>query len=164
MGADILSNEPVIRMAAFAGVFAAVALWEALSPRRDRIQTRQTRWTSNLGILAIDIVLVRLIVPTSIVGFAILTEANGWGLLHQISMPFWLSVILSVLILDVAIYGQHIMFHYVPWLWRLHRMHHTDLDFDVTTGSAAFGYGPGADSTPPKARSPRTPQRTPPCG
>jgi sterol desaturase/sphingolipid hydroxylase (fatty acid hydroxylase superfamily) len=131
----IMANEPTIRLSVFLGIFAAVAIAEALAPRRARALSRLARWPSNLGIVAVNTLVVRLIFPTAAVGLALLGEERGWGLLNLIDLPFWLSVIISVVVLDFVIYLQHVMVHAVPALWRLHRMHHADLDFDVTTGA-----------------------------
>jgi sterol desaturase/sphingolipid hydroxylase (fatty acid hydroxylase superfamily) len=131
----LLANEPLIRLAAFAGIFAVMAGWEILLPRRAQKLGRGKRWPSNIGIVVLDTVLVRLAFPTTAVGLALLAEAGGWGLLHAISLPAWAGVLLAVMALDCAIYLQHVLFHAVPALWRLHRMHHADLEFDVTTGA-----------------------------
>lgn len=127
-------SEPVVRLAAFAGVFAIMALWEIAAPRRRRAHTRFSRWPNNLGIAALNTLLLRVVFPTAAVGAALIAEERGWGLLHVVEAPRWLAVAASVLALDLAIYGQHVAFHAVPLLWRLHRMHHADLDIDVTTG------------------------------
>jgi sterol desaturase/sphingolipid hydroxylase (fatty acid hydroxylase superfamily) len=131
----LLAHEPVIRLAAFGGIFAAIALWELLAPRRPQAVGRMRRWPSNLGIAALNTLLVRLAFPTAAVGVALLAESHGWGLVHALHLPFWLAVVASVILLDFAIYLQHVLFHAVPALWRLHRMHHADLEFDVTTGA-----------------------------
>ena len=130
----ILANEPIVRLALFFGVLGALMLAEAALPRRRRAIPRLTRWTGNLGIVVIDTLLLRLIFPLAAVGFALIAEARGWGLFNIVDAPGWLAVLVSLLALDLAIYLQHVMFHAVPALWRLHRMHHADLDFDVTTG------------------------------
>src|SRR5439155_12418073 len=130
----MLSYEIAIRLSAFAGVFAAMAAWELLAPRRRQASERPLRWPSNMGLVVLDTVLVRILFPTSAVGIALLAEARGWGLLHSFAVPAWLAIIASVIVLDLAIYLQHVLFHAVPALWRLHRMHHADLAFDVTTG------------------------------
>jgi len=111
-----------------------MAAWELLAPRRHQAAERPLRWSSNLGIVVLDTVLVRILVPATGVGIAFLAEARGWGLFHAFAAPAWLAVIVSVIALDLAIYLQHVLFHAVPALWRLHRMHHADLAFDVTTG------------------------------
>jgi sterol desaturase/sphingolipid hydroxylase (fatty acid hydroxylase superfamily) len=134
--ADILfSHEPWIRLRAFAGVFATMALWEILAPRRRQAIGRLERWPGNLGVVAIDTLLVRLIFPTAAVGVALVAQVGGWGLLPALNVPPWLAVIIAVVVLDLAIYLQHVLFHAVPALWRLHRMHHADLEIDVTTGA-----------------------------
>ena len=132
---DILASEPQIRLIAFAGVFAVMAAWEMLAPRREQQLGRGARWPSNMGIVVLDTVLVRLVFPTTAVGLALLAEAKGWGLLYFLGLPVWADALLAILALDFAIYLQHVLFHAVPALWRLHRMHHADLEFDVTTGA-----------------------------
>jgi sterol desaturase/sphingolipid hydroxylase (fatty acid hydroxylase superfamily) len=133
---DILVvNEPWIRLFVFAGAFAAMAAWEVLAPRREQNLARGMRWPSNIGIVVLDTVLVRLVFPTTAVGLALIAEVRGWGLLHALALPAWASVPLAVFALDLAIYLQHVLFHAVPVLWRLHRMHHADLELDVTTGA-----------------------------
>jgi sterol desaturase/sphingolipid hydroxylase (fatty acid hydroxylase superfamily) len=130
----MLPYEIAIRLSAFAGVFAAMAAWELLAPRRRQASERPLRWPSNMGLVVLDTVLVRILFPTGAVGIALLAEARGWGLLHSFAVPAWLAITASVIVLDLAIYLQHVLFHAVPALWRLHRMHHADLAFDVTTG------------------------------
>ncbi len=127
-------TELAIRLGCFVIVLLAMATWEWLTPRRELTVKRPWRWGSNLGLLAINSVLVRLVVPMSAVGAAVFAQSHGWGLLNFVEWPTWLEVVIGVLVFDVAIYGQHVMFHAVPWLWRLHMVHHADLDFDVTTG------------------------------
>lgn len=135
MASSVPSHEPVIRLAAFAAVFAAMALWELAAPRRAQAIPRRERWPANVGVVVLDTLLLRLLFPTAAVGLAVAGEARGFGLLHALALPSWLAVIVSVLLLDLAIYLQHVLFHAVPALWRLHRMHHADLELDVTTGS-----------------------------
>ena len=112
----------------------AMALWEALAPRRTRSFGRDARWPANLGIALLNTVAVRLMLPLGAAGFAGFCSVRGWGLLNLVKSLPSLSLIVSLVVLDLAIYLQHVMFHAVPALWRVHRMHHTDLDFDVTTG------------------------------
>ena len=131
----LLGHEPLIRLSVFAGIFAAMAAWEVLAPRREQKLARGTRWPSNIGIVVLDTVLVRLLVPTTAVGLALVAEARGWGLMHALGLPMWASVPLAIVALDLAIYLQHVLFHAVPALWRLHRVHHADLEIDVTTGA-----------------------------
>jgi sterol desaturase/sphingolipid hydroxylase (fatty acid hydroxylase superfamily) len=130
----IVGSEGLLRLAAFIAVFAAVAVWEFVAPRRKRAFTRSARWPSNLGLLAIDVAFVRILAPGAAVAVALAADTGGWGLLNQMSLPAWVTVLTAIVLLDLVIYFQHVMFHAVPTLWRLHRVHHTDLDFDVTTG------------------------------
>ena len=132
---SVLDVEPGIRLAAFAGVFTMMALWELLAPRRPLTIGRKRRWPSNLGIVALDTLLLRLLFPTAAVGSALLGGARGWGLLPGLGISGWPAVAVAIVALDLAVYLQHVLFHAVPALWRLHRMHHADLDFDVTTGN-----------------------------
>jgi sterol desaturase/sphingolipid hydroxylase (fatty acid hydroxylase superfamily) len=131
----LLANEPLIRLSAFAGIFAAMALWELLAPRRHQTIGRRKRWPSNLSIVVLDTFLVRLMFPVAAVGAALLAETRDWGLFQVLETPLWLVVVASALALDLAICFQHVLLHAVPALWRLHRMHHADLEFDVTTGA-----------------------------
>jgi sterol desaturase/sphingolipid hydroxylase (fatty acid hydroxylase superfamily) len=131
----ILGNEAAIRLGAFLGIFALLAILEALAPRRARAHPRSLRWTGNLGVVVLNTVLVRLLFPVAAVGLALAGEREGWGLLNNLDLPGWLAVLLAVVVLDFIIYLQHVMFHAVPLLWRLHRMHHADLDLDVTSGA-----------------------------
>ncbi len=128
------TTEVTIRLAAFAGIFLAMAAWDLLAPRRPWAVGRAARWPSNLGIVVVDAVAVRLLIPTAAVGVALIAAEQRFGLLHLLGWPGWLAGILGFVALDLVIYGQHVVFHKVPWLWRLHRMHHADLDIDVTTG------------------------------
>lgn len=131
---SLLSHEPAIRLAVFLGVLVLMAGLEALWPRRSRTVSRWVRWPNNLGVAALGTLLVRVAVPTAAVAVAALGEAEGWGLIPRLGLPAWAAVALAVIALDFVIYLQHVVFHAVPVLWRLHRMHHADLDFDVTTG------------------------------
>ena len=132
---QIADHEPVIRLSAFFGLLLVLAGAEALRPRRKRTHGRGTRWTSNLGIVVMNTVILRLLFPAAAVGMALSAQAKGFGLMNVIEPPYWVAVVASVLLLDLAIYFQHVLVHAVPVLWRLHRMHHADLDFDVTTGA-----------------------------
>ncbi|MGS4947578.1 sterol desaturase family protein [Meridianimarinicoccus sp. RP-17] len=134
MSDTILAAEPTIRLAAFLGVLAAMALWEIAAPRRRREFPRVLRWSNNLALVVLDTVILRLTFPILAVGLAVMAADRGWGLFNVIDVAPWVAVIVSMLLLDLAIYLQHVMFHAVPGLWRLHRMHHADLDFDATTG------------------------------
>ena len=129
-----LSHEAGIRLGLFFGVFGAMAIWELIAPKRALGVSKSLRWLSNLGVVALNTVLLRLLFPAAAVGLALLGAERGWGLLNNLALPGWLAVLAAVIALDLAIYLQHVMFHAVPALWRLHRVHHADLDFDVTTG------------------------------
>jgi sterol desaturase/sphingolipid hydroxylase (fatty acid hydroxylase superfamily) len=131
----LLLNEPLVRLLAFAAILAAMVAWELLAPRRAQQIGRGRRWPANLGVVVLDTLLVRLLFPMTAVGLALLAEARGWGLLNAFGLASWITIPLAVIVLDLAIYLQHVLFHAVPALWRLHRMHHADLEFDATTGS-----------------------------
>jgi len=132
---ELFRHEPVIRLGFFFGVFAAMALWELVAPRREPGVAKARRWTSNLGIVFLNTALVRLLFPTTAVALALTAHAQGWGVLNHLDLPAWLEIVAAVVALDFAIWLQHVTFHAVPALWRLHRVHHADLDFDVTTGT-----------------------------
>jgi sterol desaturase/sphingolipid hydroxylase (fatty acid hydroxylase superfamily) len=131
----VLAHEPAIRLGFFLGIFALLALWELVAPRRALIVSKALRWSSNLGLVALDTLLLRLVFPLAAVGVAAFGVANGWGLLNHFQVPFWLAVPLAVVAMDFVIWLQHVMVHAVPALWRLHRVHHADLDYDLTTGA-----------------------------
>jgi len=134
MTESLLATEPQLRLIVFLGVLVAMALWELAAPRRRREIPRVIRWTNNLGLVVIDTIVLRLSFPILAVGLAVIAQDSGWGLFNIIEAPDWVAVIVSIIVLDLVIYLQHVMFHAVPALWRLHRMHHADLEFDVTTG------------------------------
>ena len=135
MSEFISANEPAIRLGFFLGIFAFVALLELAMPRRALTQARWLRWYANVGIVALNTLVVRLLIPVLPVALAVMAESRGWGILNHLELPPWLAVAISIVVLDLVIYLQHVMVHAVPAFWRLHRMHHADLDFDVTTGS-----------------------------
>ena len=135
MSETLLSNEAVIRLGIFFGVFALMAAWEIAAPRRALAQSKAVRWYANLGIVALNTVIARIVFPLAPVAVAIVAAERGWGVFNIADVPPGLAIVASVVILDFAIYLQHVMVHAVPVLWRLHRMHHADLDFDVTTGA-----------------------------
>ncbi len=134
LAAFIAGHASAIRLGSFLGIFALMALWEALSPRRHRSMTRRARWTGNLGLVIMNSLLLRLILPAAAVGAAAFATAHGWGLLALAHLSAGATVVIAVVALDLTIYFQHVMLHAVPILWRLHRVHHADLDLDVTTG------------------------------
>jgi len=135
MGAwSLLEYEPLVRAACFVIVVLAVLLWEACAPRRERAVPRSARWPANLGVLALDTLLLRLCFPVLAVGLAVIARQRGFGLLNVLEPPPWIAFVAALLALDLAIYLQHVLFHAVPALWRLHRMHHADFDLDATSG------------------------------
>ncbi len=131
----IIEQETLIRLGCFFGVLIVMAIWELVAPRRPLSVSKSLRWTSNLALTLLNSLVVRALLPVAAVGTALIAEQNAWGLLNHFTLPNWLAVVVTVFVLDLAIYLQHVMFHAVPALWRLHMVHHADLDFDVTTGS-----------------------------
>ncbi|MFC1824502.1 sterol desaturase family protein, partial [Thermodesulfobacteriota bacterium] len=131
----IVHHEAAIRLAFFFGIFAIVALFELPLSRRPLTTSKRKRWFANIGIVIINTVLLRVLFPAGAVGMSLWVEKQGWGLFNHLQLPFWLEVVLSIMFLDFIIYLQHVMFHAVPILWRLHMMHHADMDYDVTTGT-----------------------------
>ncbi len=131
----IINNESAIRLGIFLGVFLVVALGELAAPRRHLITSKSARWFANIGIAVTNTALVRFLFPVAAVGMAVIGAQRQWGMFNNVSVPYWVAVVLSVVILDFVIYLQHVMFHAVPVMWRLHMMHHADLDFDLTTGT-----------------------------
>jgi sterol desaturase/sphingolipid hydroxylase (fatty acid hydroxylase superfamily) len=127
--------EPIIRLGVFFGVFFLVALWEIAAPFRTLTVNKPRRWGRNLGLVVVDSLLVRVLMPAGAVGAAWVAAERGWGLFNVWTVGPFVSVLASVVLLDLIIYLQHVMFHAVPALWRLHMVHHADLDFDVTTGT-----------------------------
>jgi sterol desaturase/sphingolipid hydroxylase (fatty acid hydroxylase superfamily) len=131
----VLAHEPAVRLAFFLGVLGVVGAWELVAPRRAPTTPKGLRWASNLGLVALNTLLLRLAFPLAAAGVAAFCAARGWGLLNHFRVPFWLALPVGVIALDFVIWLQHVMVHAVPLLWRLHRVHHADLDIDVTTGA-----------------------------
>ena len=129
-----MKGEVAVRLGFFIATFATMIIWELLMPRRILTTSKTVRWFANLTIISLNAAVVRLLFPLLPVGLALLAREKGWGLLNSFGTIYWLKVVAGVILLDLIIYLQHIMFHAVPVLWRLHMMHHADLDFDVTTG------------------------------
>jgi sterol desaturase/sphingolipid hydroxylase (fatty acid hydroxylase superfamily) len=133
---DVLRYEPGIRLGVFITVFLLLAAGEALVPRRVRAVVRRGRWPTNMTLVVLNTLVIRIVLPMTAVGVAVIAEQRGWGLLHAVGpIPAVLAVAVAILLLDFAIYLQHVLFHAVPVLWRVHRIHHADIDVDVTTGS-----------------------------
>lgn len=129
----LLNNEPFFRAGAFLLVLTAMMAWEIVAKRRPQVVSRSQRWPGNVLLVIIDTAIVRLVFPLAAVGAAVYAQDLGWGVFNAVTLPGWVVLILSILALDLAIYGQHRIFHAVPWLWRIHRVHHGDQEFDVTT-------------------------------
>ena len=131
----VLAHEHAIRIGVFLVMLAIMAIWEILAPRRELSVSKVKRWSNNLALLLINSVLVRVLFPAAAVGFAVFAQTHSLGLLRIWEIPQALAIVIAVVLLDLAIYLQHLVFHALPLLWRLHRVHHADLDFDVTTGT-----------------------------
>ncbi|MFD2179826.1 sterol desaturase family protein [Veronia pacifica] len=128
------SYEVVFRLSAFIGIFVIMAIAERLAPKRALRVSWVKRWLNNLGLLVVDTITVRLLFPVAAAGFAVYCQQQGWGLLNIFAVPYWLAVLISVIVMDFIIWGQHLMFHRIPVLWRLHAVHHADRDLDVSSG------------------------------
>ena len=131
----LLANEKVIRMSFFFGMLALIGLWELAAPKRALTISKSVRWINNLGLVFFNSFMLRVLFPAAAVGVAVFASEQGWGLFNYVEVPFWFEVVASVIIMDFVIYIQHVMVHAIPVLWRLHRLHHADLDYDVTTGA-----------------------------
>ncbi|MEE8308705.1 MAG: sterol desaturase family protein [Gammaproteobacteria bacterium] len=130
----VTQHEPLLRLSAFLATLIAMACWEGAAPRRPRMLSRVVRWPTNIGIVGINTALVRFLFPAAAVGGALWASKAQFGLFHWVTLPHWAAIALSVIFLDLLIYGQHVVFHKAPLLWRLHRVHHIDRDVDFTTG------------------------------
>jgi sterol desaturase/sphingolipid hydroxylase (fatty acid hydroxylase superfamily) len=131
----ILAYEPYIRSGFFFGILIIMASWEYLAPRRVLTVSKPIRWINNIALVFLNSFVVRLVLQIAAVGIATFAEKNGWGIFNYFDFPFWAAALISIIAMDFIIYLQHVMVHAIPTLWRLHRVHHADLDFDVTTGS-----------------------------
>ena len=131
----VMNNELPIRLGFFFGIFGVMALWELIAPRRSLQVSKVVRWTNNLGLVFFNSVILRILFPAAAVGMSVFASEQGWGLFNYIEAPYWIAVLASVVVMDFFIWLQHVMVHAVPALWRLHRVHHADMDFDVTTGA-----------------------------
>lgn len=131
----VLEQETLLRGGFFFGVFLVVVLWEVLSPRRQLSYSKVVRWYANIGIIVLNQGVLRLVFPVLAASWAVSVQQKGWGLLNGLELSQGFKLLLALLFLDCAIYIQHVLFHSLPLLWKLHRMHHSDLDYDVTTGT-----------------------------
>jgi sterol desaturase/sphingolipid hydroxylase (fatty acid hydroxylase superfamily) len=129
-----MTDEALIRVSAFVLVLGMMALWEWRAPRRPYVDKKPPRWLANIGMVALATLLVRLLFPLTAVASAVLAHERGWGLFNLWPLPQWLAIMAAVALLDLVIYFQHVLFHAVPVLWRLHMVHHSDRDFDASTG------------------------------
>ncbi len=130
----IYQNEALIRLSIFLGGFTLLALWEWRKPKRPLTQDKIKRWLNNIALVVSSTIVVRLLVPTAAIGIAYIAEQQQLGFANHIEIPFWLKVVVTFILLDLTIYLQHAMFHVLPLMWRFHRVHHSDLDCDITTG------------------------------
>ena len=126
--------EILIRLSAFVSVFFSMTVWEQWTPRRSLLRPRRERWVTNLSLTTLNSILVWLTVGSIAYASALFAAERDLGLLHWLSLPPWAAAVVTLLGLDFAIYLQHVLFHAVPMLWRLHQVHHADLDIDATTG------------------------------
>ena len=131
----VQTYEGTIRLSLFLGIFAVMAVWEVLAPRRALTVSKAVRWVNNLGLVAFNTILLRTLFPAAAVGMAAFASEQGWGLLNYFALPFWLAVPVAVVAMDFVIWLQHVMVHAIPLLWRMHRVHHAVLDYDLTTGA-----------------------------
>lgn len=123
-----------VRLVVFLGIFVVVALWEVFGARRRLTTSKASRWVNNWAMIALNPLALRLVFPLLAVDMAVTAQQRGWGVLNNYDMPVWWEVLIAIVALDFVVYLQHVMFHAVPALWRLHMVHHADLDFDLTTG------------------------------
>ena len=131
----VMAYEKEIRMGFFFGMLAIMAVWEIVAPKRALTVSKAVRWINNLGLVFFNSFIIRLVFPVAAIGVASIANENGWGLLNAIEIPVWLAAVVAIIIMDLVIYIQHVMVHAIPVLWRLHRVHHADPDYDVTTGA-----------------------------
>lgn len=131
----ILTHEASLRLSVFVVILLVMMAAEILFPRKARVMGRTRRWTSNLLLVVIDGLFVRLIFPVIAVGIAVIASDKNWGLFNSLDLPIWLEITFAIIILDMLIYWQHVASHHIPFLWAMHKVHHADRDIDVTTGS-----------------------------
>ena len=129
-----MEHDSAIRLVSFILIFILIAAWETKMPRRTLATSKKWRWFNNLSIITINPILLRLVLPVFAVGMSQAAQIKGWGLLNNIDVPSVIGLAAGIIVLDLVIYMQHVMFHAIPLLWRLHMVHHADLDIDLTTG------------------------------
>ena len=128
----ILQNDVILRISAFIFILSLMVLIEHLTPRRGVLNNWNRRF-NNLALVGIDVLFVRILLPVAVVGMSEICNASNWGILNRHEVVTWLAIIMSLLIMDFAVYCQHVLFHHLGWLWKIHKVHHTDMTFDVTT-------------------------------
>jgi sterol desaturase/sphingolipid hydroxylase (fatty acid hydroxylase superfamily) len=131
----IVKNESIVRFSFFFGMLLIMGGWELFAPRRVPTISKTSRWVNNLGLIMLNGFVLRLVVPIASTGMALFAQQNGWGILNYYAVPKIANILISIIVLDFIIYMQHVMVHAVPLFWRFHRVHHADLDYDVTTGA-----------------------------
>lgn len=131
----LINHEAAVRLASFIGMLALMGVAEALWPKRTRALTRTRRWSNTAALMLLNSTAVRLVLPIVAVSAAALAAERGWGLLNMISLPFGAAALVSFVLLDFAIWAQHVALHKVPLFWRFHRMHHSDVDLDAMSGA-----------------------------
>ncbi|MCF8465830.1 MAG: sterol desaturase family protein [Sneathiella sp.] len=131
----IASHEPTIRLGFFLGTLCAVGLWETVAPKRRPSVSKVWRWTNNFAVTFFNTFLLRLLFPILAVGLAAIAAERGWGLLNLVDLPILVSIVIAVALQDMVVYWQHVIFHRFSILWQLHKMHHADVDYDVSTGA-----------------------------
>jgi sterol desaturase/sphingolipid hydroxylase (fatty acid hydroxylase superfamily) len=134
LGEFLLEHHGEVYSVAFFAAITLIAVWEGIAPRREGGAFLRRRWGGNIGLAVINVALIHLIVPVAAVGFALVVEAHGIGLLHWIDSPIWIAAIVGFLAIDLGRYVHHYLLHRLPVLWRVHRIHHADLDYDFTVG------------------------------
>ena len=135
MNEYLIANEPSIRLGVFLSILVVMMLLEVLAPKRKLTCNKPYRWVNNISLVAFNTLLLRLVIPAGAVGVALYCEQYSVGLFHYLSFSLLLTIVVSIFIMDLVIYWQHRMFHTIPVLWKLHRVHHIDQDIDVTTGA-----------------------------
>jgi len=131
----IVEHELIIRLGFFFGILVGMGLWERIAPRRAPTVSKALRWLNNLGLVFLDTIILRLLFPAAAVGVARFAQVEGWGLLNAVSLDPWLAALVAVVALDFVVWLTHVLAHALPAFWRIHRVHHADLDYDVTTGA-----------------------------
>ena len=131
---NLLDHEAKIRFSLFLGILTIMTLWEIVAPCRRLSAPKTMRWFSNVGLLVLGTTVLRALFPMATVGVAAIADEHQWGMFQSLQVPYWQTVVFSIILLDLTTYLQHTLFHALPVLWRMHKVHHVDLDFDVTTG------------------------------